>query len=496
MTAIYARQSIDKKDSISIDTQIEFCRRFAGTDECRIYTDKGWSGKNIDRPEFQRLLSDIKSGSITKLVVYKLDRISRSLNDFSNLIELFRRYNVEFASTVETFDTSTPIGRAMLGIIMVFAELERENILMRVKDNYYARGEKGMYLGGPPTFGFDKVPAALGGIKTSMLVPNADMPTVQYMYDAYCVERTSLGDIAKQLNADGVHSPGGALWDSNMISRILRNPSYVMADTDVYRYFKDKGCRIPTPVEGFTGEHGCFLYGKRTTNERKYTDVKDHVLTIGLHDGVISPQIWLDVQRKLDGNKQLKKGKTGTRSWLTGLIKCGNCGYALRVINRDYFYCSGKANKKVCGGFVGNPRIDDVEQAVRERLFQKFEEIRDIVIEEDKPVQSPAVNKLKMRLETVSTQIDNLVDRIAETSSAIGKVLEEKLESLIKERESVEAEIRKYSSGAPQALTYKDVLPLLAEFDEMPVENRSTIARQFIQKILLWDDKIEIVWKF
>ncbi len=496
MTAIYARQSIDKKDSISIDTQIEFCRRFAGTEECRIYTDKGWSGKNIDRPEFQRLLSDIKSGSITKLVVYKLDRISRSLNDFSNLMELFRQYNVEFASTVETFDTSTPIGRAMLGIIMVFAELERENILMRVKDNYYARGEKGMYLGGPPTFGFDKTPTTLGGIKTSVLVPNADMSTVQYMYDSYLVERTSLGDIAKQLNSDGVQSPGGALWDSNMISRILRNPSYVMADTDVYRYFKDKGCRIPTPVEEFTGERGCFLYGKRATNERKYTDVKDHVLTIGLHDGVISSQIWLDVQRKLDGNKQLKKGKTGTRSWLTGLIKCGNCGYALRVINRDYFYCSGKANKKVCGGFEGNPRIDVVEHAVRERLFQKFEEIRDIVIEEDKPVQSPAVNKLKMRLETVSTQIDNLVDRIAETSSAIGKVLEEKLESLIKERESVEAEIRKYSSGAPQALTYKDVLPMLSEFDEMPIENRSVIARQFIQKILLWDDKIEIVWKF
>ena len=224
--------------------------------------------------------------------------------------------------------------------------------------------------------------------------------------------------------------------------------------------------------------------------------MKDHVLTVGLHDGVISPQIWLDVQRKLDGNKQLKKGKTGTRSWLTGLIKCGNCGYALRVINKDYFYCSGKANKKVCGGFEGNPRIYDVEQAVREQLFRKFEEIRDISIEEDKPVQSPAVNKLKMRLETVSSQIDNLVDRIAETSSAIGKVLGEKLESLIKERESVEAEIKKHTSGAPQALTYKDVLPMLSEFDEMPVENRSAIARQFIQKILLWDDKIEIVWKF
>lgn len=194
MTAIYARQSIDKKDSISIDTQTEFCQRFAGAEECRVYTDRGWSGKNIDRPEFQRLLSDIKSGAITKIVVYKLDRISRSLNDFSNLMELFRQYNVEFASTVETFDTSTPIGRAMLGIITVFAELERENILM---------GVKGMYLGGPPAFGFDKVQTALGGIKTSVLIPNADMPTVKYMYGAYRVERTSFGDIAKQFNYDG-----------------------------------------------------------------------------------------------------------------------------------------------------------------------------------------------------------------------------------------------------------------------------------------------------
>lgn len=496
MTAIYARQSIDKKDSISIDTQIEFCRRFSDGQECRVYSDKGFSGKNIDRPEFQRLLSDIRRGDITKLVVYKLDRISRSLNDFSNLMELFREHNVEFASTVETFDTSTAIGRAMLGIIMVFAELERENILMRVRDNYYARGEKGLYLGGPPTFGFDKIPTTLGGVKTSVLIPNNSLPTVQYMYSAYREERTSLGDIAKQLNSDGILSPNGAAWDSNMISRILRNPTYVMADADVYRYFKERGCKIPTPVEEFTGEHGCFLYGKRSANERKYTDIKDHVLTIGLHDGVIQPQVWLDVQRKLDGNRQLKRGKPGTRSWLTGFIKCGNCGYALRVIGKDYFYCSGKANKGVCDGFHVSPKIDEVEQAVREQLFQKFKEIRDISLPSDKPVQSPAVNKLKMRLENVSSQIDNLVDKIAATSSAIGKVLEDKLEVLIKERGEIEAEINKHSAGAPQRLNYKDVIPLLSEFDQMPIESRNAIAKQFIQKILLWDDKIEIVWRF
>ncbi len=497
MTAIYARQSIDKKDSISIDTQIDLCRRFVGSEQnYRVYTDKGWSGKNIERPEFQRLLTDIRSGTITKLIVYKLDRISRSLHDFSNLMELFRQYNVEFASTVETFDTSTAIGRAMLGIIMVFAELERENILMRVKDNYYARGEKGLYLGGPPSFGFDKILTTLGGIKTSILMPNTDMQTVQYMYSAYSEPNTSLGNIAGRLNADGILSPNGTSWDSNMISRILRNPSYVMADTDVYHYFKEKGCKVSSPVEEFTGEHGCFLYGKRTSNERKYTNVKDHVLTIGLHDGVIPARIWLDVQRKLDGNTQMKKGKPGTRSWLTGIIKCGNCGYALRVINKDYFYCSGKANKKVCEGFSGNPGIEDVEQAVKEQLFRKFEEIRDISVESDKPMQSPAVNRLKMKLEAVSEQIDNLVDKIASTSAVVGKVLEDKLESLIKERGQTEAEIGKYSAGEPQRLTYKEVLPLLDEFDRMPVGSRNAIARQFIQKILLWDDKIEIVWRF
>ncbi len=203
MTAIYARQSVDKKDSISIDTQIDMCRRYCAG-ECRVYSDKGWSGKNLDRPEFQRMLSDIKGGQIDKLVVYKLDRISRSLNDFSNLMEMFKQYGVEFASTVETFDTSTPIGRAMLGIIMVFAELERENILLRVKDNYYARGEKGLYLGGVPVYGFDKIPAKLSGIKTSVLIPNNNLATVEYIYNAYRESGNSLGRIVKDLNERGI----------------------------------------------------------------------------------------------------------------------------------------------------------------------------------------------------------------------------------------------------------------------------------------------------
>ena len=493
MTAIYARQSIDKKDSISIETQTEACKRCCDG-EFRIYCDKGWSGKNLERPQFQQLLKDIKAGEISRLVVYKLDRISRSLNDFSNLMEVFKKYGVDFASTVETFDTSTAIGRAMLGIIMVFAELERENILLRVRDNYYARGEKGLYLGGVPVFGFDKIPTKLDGIKTSVLVPNGAMNTVEYIFRAYRECSCSLGDIVRTLNEQGTLSPAGTLWDSSKLSRLLRSPVYVCADMEVYRYFKERGARISNPAEDFTGEHGCFLYGKREANERKYTDVHDHVLSIGLHDGVIPAELWLDVQRKLDGNMQLKKGRSGTYSWLTGLLKCGKCGYAMRVMSGSFFYCSGKANHHVCDGISGKPGIDEVEQAVYAELKKKFAEICGIH-PTGKPQTSPKANKLKMQLETLNTQIDNLVDKIASTSAAIGKVLEEKLERLISDRESIQQELDKLGGAQPR-YSYETVIPLLDDFTDMPMEVRRSIAGQFISRVLLWEDRIEIQWKF
>ena len=120
--AIYGRQSIDKKDSISIESQFEFCRYELKGGEAKEYKDKGYSGKNIERPDFQRLLQDIRLGLIKRVIVYKLDRISRSIVDFAKLMELFKQYDVEFVSCTEKFDTSTPMGRAMLNICIVFAD--------------------------------------------------------------------------------------------------------------------------------------------------------------------------------------------------------------------------------------------------------------------------------------------------------------------------------------------------------------------------------------
>ena len=137
--ALYARQSVEKVDSISIESQLEYCRHEARGNPCREYIDRGYSGRNTNRPAFEQLLADVRQGKVARVIVYKLDRISRSILDFANMMQLFQQHRVEFVSSTERFDTSTPIGRAMLHICIVFAQLERETIQKRVTDAYYSR---------------------------------------------------------------------------------------------------------------------------------------------------------------------------------------------------------------------------------------------------------------------------------------------------------------------------------------------------------------------
>ncbi|WP_270481823.1 recombinase family protein, partial [Hungatella effluvii] len=199
------------------------------------YTDKGYSGKNTDRPKFQELVRDIKRGLIAKVVVYKLDRISRSILDFANMMELF----VEFVSSTEKFDTSTPMGRAMLNICIVFAQLERETIQKRVTDAYYSRSQRGFKMGGKAPYGFHTEPIKMDGINTKKLVVNPDeAANIRLMFEMYAQPTTSYGDIT-------------------------RNPVYVQADLDVYEFFKSQGTVIVNDAADFTGMNGCYLYQGR-----------------------------------------------------------------------------------------------------------------------------------------------------------------------------------------------------------------------------------------
>lgn len=155
--AVYCRQSIEKEDSCSLDIQEQRCTALAQSMgwETRVYNDPGKSGKDLDRPGFQQMLKDIQKGKVSTVVVYKLDRISRNLRDFFNLMEEFRELEVGFRSITENFDTTTPIGRAVLGVLAVFAQFERETTAERVRDNMHERARMGIWNGGPVPMGFE-----------------------------------------------------------------------------------------------------------------------------------------------------------------------------------------------------------------------------------------------------------------------------------------------------------------------------------------------------
>lgn len=209
MNAIYARQSVDRADSISIESQIEFCRYELKGEPYKVYADRGYSGKNTDRPAFGEMMRDMENGTIRRVVVYKLDRISRSILDFSRMMERFEANRVEFVSTTEKFDTSSPMGRAMLNICIVFAQLERETIQKRVADAYYSRSQKSLYMGGRVPYGFRLSPTTVDGVRTSMYAVNEEeAKQVRLIYELYAKPEYSCGDIARCLQANGMLKTG------------------------------------------------------------------------------------------------------------------------------------------------------------------------------------------------------------------------------------------------------------------------------------------------
>src|SRR3712207_6543568 len=131
-----------------------YAKRILSINEFIIYEDEGFSGSNINRPKFKELLLDVKKNKFNVLICYRLDRISRNVADFSSTLELLQSNNISFVSIKEQFDTSTPMGRAMMYISSVFAQLERETIAERVRDNMYELARTGRWLGGMPPYGF------------------------------------------------------------------------------------------------------------------------------------------------------------------------------------------------------------------------------------------------------------------------------------------------------------------------------------------------------
>lgn len=493
MQACYARQSVDKKDSISIETQIELAKKECIPEEgIEEYKDKGYSGKNTKRPEWQRMMRDVREGKISRIIVYRIDRFSRSLLDFSNAWEVMKEHGVDFISVNEKFDTSTPIGKAMLFILMVFAQLERETIAERVTDNYYARTKLGNWPGGPAPYGFQNGRTEIAGKKCPTLIENEFMEHVHTIFELYATGSYSLGGLAKYLDSQGIPGIKRSNWSNVSLARILKNPAYVKADADIYAYFKAMGGNVTNPLEDFDGVHGGMLIGKRARGAVRTKPKEETIFNLGNWEGVISSEIWLACQEKLAKNVQIKTAGTGKKTWLSGMMKCAACGRSVRVTVNDgcqkrYLNCTGHIEH--CCSMVFTIRGNEVEEAVGEELKRILLQC----IDEPLPAEKKGLSaREKIELREIEEKIQNLIDVIAG-----GKASAETMRYINAEIARMEERRAALAETALQAAASaaKPVICDHVEFDQLDLEGKKMVARAYIDYVRVGRNEVEIVWK-
>ena len=227
--AVYTRKSSEEgldMEFNSLDAQREACEAYVTSQKAEgwvalrdHYDDGGFSGGTLDRPALKQLISDIEAGLIDVIVVYKIDRLSRSLMDFARLVEVFDRNNVTFVSVTQAFNTTTSMGRLTLNILLSFAQFEREVIGERIRDKFAASRKRGMWMGGFVPMGYD--------VKDRKLVVNeAEAATVRMIFDRFAA-LGSASTLARALQAEDVRNKRGKRIDKGFIYKLFGNRVYL-----------------------------------------------------------------------------------------------------------------------------------------------------------------------------------------------------------------------------------------------------------------------------
>lgn len=517
MYAIYARQSIEKKDSVSIEAQIDKCKTYCDGQDYRIYKDSGYSGKNINRPQFSKLLEDIKNGTIKKVIAYRLDRISRSIADFSQLLIMFDEYNVDFVSATENFDTNSPMGRAMINIVMTFAQLERETIVERVTDNYYFRANNGYWAGGYAPYGYN-IKHIMGndGKNHSVLEENKEQSKiVKRIYDMYANQNMSMRKIAKELNNDKIPTLKSGLWGINAISAILSRPIYTPATAKIYDYYHNLNANITNTIENFDGNMTANLYGKAKKNvkvkaRRNYDEM---YLSLINCTPIISNEDWFKVQNIKGTTKYLPpRTNTSKISFLCGLVKCGKCGgnFVTQSCKNKYgikYYYLICSNKRNLGASSCNNKMIDVSKLEKivitdmKNYFNSKNISKKInaYVKNNENKNIEALNK-KEKLENdvikLNLQIDNLINSIAESNEFTLKYINKKVEEIEKEKQS---KLQEISSLQLSDNRNDDVLEYIKDINNKLNSNDSNelkiLCKTVIEKIVVTDENIDIYYK-
>ena len=500
--AIYARQSVDRMDSISIESQINFCEYETRGEPYKVFEDKGYSGKNTDRPRLQEMMGAIHRGEVKRVICYKLDRISRSILDFANMMEDFRRHDVEFVSCTEKFDTGTPMGRAMLSICIVFAQLERETIQQRVTDAYNARSRRGFFMGGHTPYGFDLEPYMLDGKHTSRYVINQDEAKVlQLIYSLYAQPQVSVGDIVKYLVEHDIRNSraSNGSWDKSRIADMIKNPIYVRADMNIYRFFHDQNSQLHNPPEDYIGTNGCYLYSDKNARRKTVSLASQHVV-LAPHEGIIPSDIWLRARAKCMGNQQVAKPLKAKNTWLAGKIKCGKCGYALLIRKSPtkvgrYFVCSRRVQTvDGCVG-VGGLHASEIEEIVLSQMQARLSQFQTLS-EPAGPHLEPKTTELQVKLTHIEEEIEGLLDKLLHAQGVLTDYINRRINELDKQKTQLQREIAELESASVRKDSdIRQITDYMNRWELLSIQDKMAVVDILIVKIIATENTLDIIWK-
>lgn len=358
LIAIYSRKSKWTGKGESVENQLIMCKEYIEkiiTDETEKeiieYEDEGFSGKNTKRPQFQKMMQDMKERHFDFLVCYKLDRLGRNVGDLAHLMEELDRRSTAFVSIKEKFDTSTPIGKAMLYFSGVLAQMEREQIAERVRDNMVMLARSGRWLGGNTPLGFEahKYEKGMcnGKKKVSFFLKEREeeINLVKFIF-SYFLEKRSLTKVVEYLLKNDIKTRNGKDFVISGIRDILTNPVYCIADETAFQYFYDLGCQVCIDNEELDGISGLAGYAKSSSNRYKNqaTGYESWIISMGKHKGVVSGKDFVKIQQILNENKvkgdNFRKVRNNV-ALLSGLLYC-SCGHDMRPKN----YPATRLNEK------------------------------------------------------------------------------------------------------------------------------------------------------
>ncbi len=527
--AIYSRKSKFTGKGESIGNQVELCREYIrihygdeAAEKAVVFEDEGFSGGNVNRPAFKKMMTHVERGEFKALVVYRLDRVSRNVSDFSSLIEDLNRRDIVFVSIREQFDTATPMGRAMMYIASVFAQLEHETIAERIRDNMHELAKTGRWLGGNTPTGYcsESVKSVTVDGKTKKacklkLIPE-EAETVKLIFDLF-IKTGSLTLTEAELIQRRIMTKNGNHFTRFSIKSILQNPVYMIADEEAYEFFKLKDADLFSSKEEFDGVHGILAYNRTDQEKGKatvYNPVSDWIVSVGKHQGIIPGKIWVGVQDNLERNKSKSfRRPRRNEALLTGLLfcSCGNRMYPKlskrKTADGEIIYtyvCKMKerSKKDLCNKRNANGNTLDL--AVIEKIKQLADEKSDFVKQLEKSKIFYTGNReqyehklsaMKKEKADLEKKVSSLIDTLAEFDDNSAK------KSIVARINEMNTQIEKISQGIDEMISLTaehafsdiefDVLrQMLSVFkntiDDMSYEQKKAAIQSIVRRVI-WD---------